>query len=349
LKIKIFITGGAGFVGSNLAIKLKKEHPAYEIFVLDNLTRRGSELNLSRFRKFGITFIHGDIRNREDFEKVPKFDLMIECSAEPSVLAGVDGSPGYLLNTNLVGSLNCFEEVRKNNAKIIFLSTSRVYPIENINALDFLEKETRFEVIGEYKHGIAENFSLNGARSLYGATKLCSEIILQEYIAAYKIKGVINRCGILTGPWQMGKVDQGVIMLWVAKHFFKKELTYFGFNGSGKQVRDFLHIDDFFRLIDLQVNDFNKFKNQVFNIGGGLSNSVSLLELTRVCQDSTGNKINIGRVAETRPNDLKWYVTNINKISALCGWRPKKDLASTVYDIVKWIKENKYELMDILE
>ena len=131
--MKILITGGAGFVGSNLAIKLKERHPLFEIIAFDNLKRRGSELNLPRFNEKNIEFIHGDVRNPEDFEEINGFDLLIECSAEPSVLAGINSSPKYLFNTNLIGTINCLEEVRKNKAKIIFLSTSRIYPIEKIN------------------------------------------------------------------------------------------------------------------------------------------------------------------------------------------------------------------------
>src|SRR5476651_361092 len=128
----ILITGGAGFVGSNLALKLKKDCPQLNITVLDNLKRRGSELSLKRLKAADIDFVHGDIRNKEDlvFEKV---DLLIECSAEPSVLAGINSSPDYLMNTNLIGTLNCLEVARAHGAACVFLSTSRVYPISYIN------------------------------------------------------------------------------------------------------------------------------------------------------------------------------------------------------------------------
>ncbi len=118
----VLITGGAGFVGSNLAIKLKEDYPSLNITVLDNLKRRGSELSLRRLKDAGVEFVHGDIRNREDliFEKV---DLLLECSAEPSVLAGINSSPDYLMNTNLVGTLNCLEVAREHGAASIFLST----------------------------------------------------------------------------------------------------------------------------------------------------------------------------------------------------------------------------------
>ena len=340
---KVLITGGAGFVGSNLALKLKAKYPDADIFALDNLKRRGSELNIPRLKAAGVNFIHGDIRNKEDFEEIGEIDLLIECSAEPSVLAGIDSSPAYLINTNLVGTINCLEFARKNNAAFVFLSTSRVYPIDPINNLNYLEEEKRFDLAGKQatagasKEGIAENFPLEGARSLYGTTKLCSELILQEYIYNYGLKGIINRCGVITGPWQMGKVDQGVFVLWVARHIFGGKLSYISYGGEGKQVRDFIHIDDIFDIIDLQLNDFEKFNGNIYNIGGGLENSVSLRELTDICEKVTGNKIEISSIKENRPADLKLFITDCEKIKKMTGWKPKKNAEETISDIAQWI------------
>ena len=133
----ILITGGAGFVGSSLAIRFKKNYPAYKIIALDNLKRRGSELNLNRLKEAGIEFFHGDIRNQEDFNSLPAVDLIIEASAEPSVLAGMNEPPSYVVNTNLLGTVNCLNFAVKNKSDFIFLSTSRVYPIEKIEKIEF--------------------------------------------------------------------------------------------------------------------------------------------------------------------------------------------------------------------
>ncbi|TSC91688.1 MAG: CDP-paratose 2-epimerase [Candidatus Berkelbacteria bacterium Licking1014_85] len=352
----ILITGGAGFVGSNLAIKLKEHYTNVNIFVLDNLKRRGSELNIPRLKEKDIIFIHGDIRNKEDFifEGVDKMNLILECSAEPSVLAGVYSSPEYLINTNLVGAINCLELARQNKADFIFLSTSRVYPIEALNKLEFQETETRFilnkeqKMQGASEKGIAENFPLDKARSLYGATKLAAEFFLQEYISTYRLKGVINRCGLITGPWQMGKVDQGVISLWIANHIFKKKLAYIGYGGEGKQVRDFLHIDDLFNLINIQIKNLNKFDGQIYNVGGGVKNSISLCELTSYCQKYTKSKINIESVNKNRPNDIRIYISDCSKIFQKTGWRPRKKIDQTVLEITKWINDNKDKLENIL-
>lgn len=351
---KIVITGGAGFVGSSLALFLAEQSNKFSITCFDNLHRRGSELNIPRLKKAGVRFIHGDIRIQGDLDELPLFDILIECSAEPSVLAGITSSPSYLLETNLLGTLNCIEQVRKNKASIIFLSTSRVYPIEPINANHFSEDETRFFPEGDFTpgfshEGITEHFPLSGVRSLYGTTKLCSELCIEEYAASYGISAVINRCGLISGPWQMGKVDQGVIMHWVISHLEQKSLSYIGYGGEGKQVRDVLHIHDLCRLIHLQIQEIDRFKGTCFNVGGGLAQSTSLLELTRMCQEITGNIIPIQKIPETRQNDLIWYVTDNAKITQFCGWKPEKTVYDTVQDISAWILDNRVALVHITD
>lgn len=352
--MKVLITGGAGFVGSNLAIFLKNHLSASTVVCFDNLKRRGSELNLVRLKEAGIQFIHGDVRNEEDFETIPPFDLMIECSAEPSVLAGVTSSPSYVLNTNLLGTIHCLEEVRKNHAAMIFLSTSRVYPFKSINALSYTEGTTRFSLAensgkqGVTRDGISEEFHLQGSRSVYGATKLCSEYLIQEYIESYGIRAIINRCGLIAGPWQMGKVDQGVVMLWVACHLFKKDLAYIGYGGTGKQVRDILHIDDLCDLILLQIERLDEFNGEIFNVGGGQKNSASLLEMTVLCREITGETIPIRADPQTRSNDLIWYITDNSKVSRSYGWEPKRTIKETITDINQWLCSNQDVLHNII-
>jgi len=350
---KILITGGAGFVGSNLGLRLKEHYPNVEIIALDNLLRRGSELNLPRLKEGGVKFVHGDVRNKEDLNIIG-IDLLIECSAEPSVMAGVDSSPEYLLNTNLIGAINCFEQARKTGADIIFLSTSRVYPINEVNSLKYKETETRFELLdsqvfpGASGKGIAEDFPLGKVRSLYGATKLCSEFLLQEYRENYKIKAVINRFGVITGLWQMGKVDQGVVVLWLSRHVFKIPLSYIGYGGSGKQVRDFIHVDDVFEAIKLEIAEIEKYDGEIFNIGGGREISVSLKELTAFCQELTGNQVEIKEVKEDRTGDIRIYLSDSTKFQKASGWQPKKDSQTTLAEVYSWIKNNQLQLEKIL-
>ena len=351
----ILVTGGAGFVGSNLAINLKKHFGENcRIVCLDNLKRRGSELNISRLNGFGIEFVHGDIRNIEDFEAIDKVDLILECSAEPSVLAGYNSSPAYLVQTNLQGTINCLEIARTWDADFIFLSTSRVYPIKTINCLNLEEQESRFvisdqqSISGISPKGISEAFPLEGVRSLYGATKLCSEYIIQEYIDMYGIRGVINRCGVLTGPWQMGKVDQGVVVLWIARHIYGGSLSYFGYGGTGKQVRDILDVEDLATLVLNQYGNLDKHNNVIYNVGGGNEVSISLKELTELCQQATGNSISISAVQEDRVADIPYYITDNTKITKTSGWTPQKKPVEIVENITRWIRDNLETLKPLL-
>lgn len=353
--MNILITGGAGFVGSSLAISLKRTYPSYRVLALDNLKRRGSELNLKRLKDAGVEFHHGDIRNKEDFDSLPAVNAVIEASAEPSVLAGLNGTPDYLINTNLVGTINCLNYSLKHKADFIFLSTSRVYPIRTIETLNFEEEETRFvlseqqPVAGVSARGIAEDFPLAGARSLYGTTKLASELIIQEYNEFYGLRTVIDRFGVITGPWQMGKVDQGVMVLWIAKHFFQQELGYFGYGGTGKQIRDMLHVADLFRLVDWQLHHIDEVNGEIFNAGGGWESSASLRELTEICREVTGNTIPIKSVSETRTADIRLYVTDNTKVTARTGWAPQIGIRQIVEEIAEWLKENERELAPILK
>ena len=350
----ILITGGAGFVGSYLAIAFKKDYPKSKVIVLDNLKRRGSELNLPRLRESGVEFLHGDIRNIEDFELEVPIELLVECSAEPSVLAGYSSSLSYLINTNLVGTINCLELARKNQSDVLFLSTSRVYPFKTISALSYQETSTRFELIeqqtvsGTSSFGISEDFPLTGSRSFYGTTKLASELVLQEYIEMYNLRGIINRCGVLTGPWQMGKIDQGVVVHWAARHIFGGDLAYFGYGGTGKQVRDILHIEDLYDLIKIQMDNINDHAGNVYNVGGGRETSLSLFELTRLCEKISGNVLSIGSISETRQGDIPIYISDCSKLYNATGWKPKHNSEEIVSEIIKWIRDNQESLHPIL-
>ena len=353
--MNILITGGAGFVGSSLAVSLKTAYPAYQVFALDNLKRRGSELNLTRLLKAGVQFVHGDIRSKEDFDALPAVDVVIEASAEPSVLAGLNGTPDYLINTNLMGTINCLNYALRHKAAFLFLSTSRVYPIKTIEKLNFVEQETRFALADEQPvrgvsaTGIAEDFPLEGARSLYGATKLASELLIQEYNEFYGLRTVINRCGVITGPWQMGKVDQGVMVLWVAKHFYEQPLAYIGYGGTGKQTRDMLHVADLYRLVNWQLHHLDAVNGQILNAGGGVAVSASLQELTRLCRAVTGKTISISQVVENRTADIRLYVTDNSKITALTGWTPQIGMKQIVTEIYDWIRENQEQLSYVLK
>jgi CDP-paratose 2-epimerase len=342
---RIVITGGAGFVGSSLALRLKEYFVEGEVVAFDNLRRHGSELNLPRLEKGGVSFIKGDVCNIEDIEMLGAFDMLIDAAAECSVKAGLNGSPSEVVNTNIVGTFNALEAARKNDAAFLFISTSRVYPIAPINNLPFYETENRFEW-SVYK-GIAEDFSLAGARSIYGATKLAGELLVQEYGFNYRMKTLINRCGIIAGPWQMAKADQGVITLWTARHIYDLPLKYIGFGGEGKQVRDVLYIDDFTSLVCRQIEQFELWDCTIYNVGGGIDSSTSLCELTGICRDVTGKTLHVSSESGTSPVDMRIYLSETRKVQEEFNWQPEFGVCQTVTDIAQWINDNHNRLKRI--
>jgi CDP-paratose 2-epimerase len=350
----LLVTGGAGFVGSTMALALKARHPDLQVCALDNLHRRGSELSLSRLRAGGVRFVHGDIRVAEDVASVGAFDLLLDCSAEPSVLAGIGGSPAYVTQTNLTGTLNCLEAARQHGAAILFLSSSRVYPIEPIRKIPLVEAASRFEIDearctlpGLGAAGIAEEFPLHGPRSIYGATKLASELFIIEYADTYGVPALINRCGVLTGPWQMGKVDQGIVVHWVASHFFGRPLRYFGYGGTGKQVRDILHVADLVDLVERQLPSLPAARGDIYNVGGGRACSVSLCELTELCRRATGKTVDLSPVPEVRAADIPIYISDFRRAERRFDWRPTHTPEAIVMEISDWVAANARDLAAI--
>ena len=353
---RLLITGGAGFVGANLALAFREHFPSLTVTCVDNLSRRGSELNVPRLQERGVAFYHGDVRCAEDVAGWPAFDLLIDCSAQPSVLAGLAGSPLPVISNNLAGTIHCAEAARRHGAALLFLSTSRVYPIETINRLPFEETPTRYcwtesPVIPGFcaTHGIAEDFPLTGPRSFYGATKLASELLLQEYAYSYNLPVLVNRCGVLAGPWQMGKVDQGVFTFWVARHVLGLPLRYTGFGGAGKQVRDLLHVEDLFALLVRQLGQTERWTGAIYNVGGGMSVSTSLAELTDVCREAVETTVPIAAQPETNAVDVRIYVTDARRAMADFGWKPRRNVPAIIEDIHRWLLANLAALQPLFQ
>ena len=349
--MRILITGGAGFIGSSLAFSFKREEPAAEVVAVDNLKRRGAELNLPRFQRAGVQFVHGDVRHQSDLEDLPgDFDVFIEASAEASVMAGVTSAPNYVLQTNVVGALNCLEFARRRAGVLVFLSTSRVYSIRPLREIRLAETASRFEIgvgqsiAGVSESGIAEEFPTDLPRSLYGATKLCSELITQEYVESYGLRAIINRCGVIAGPGQFGRVDQGVFTLWVAHHFYRKPLRYTGFGGRGKQVRDLLHPLDLYALLKKQLANIEECSGAIFNIGGGREISTSLVELTALCQKLTGNEVPVQANAQTSTVDVPLYISDNRKAAQQLSWRPERSVKVIMEDTLRWLQRHEAEL-----
>ncbi len=348
----ILITGGCGFIGSNLAVALRQA--GHEVVALDNLSRRGSEILLRRVQDAGAAFQHGDIRTPEDLDRLPDdLEVMIECSAEPSVMCGTRGADArFLVNNNLGGAVNCLEWARQRQARVLFLSSSRVYPYDAINRLDFEASPNRFvcraQGPGVGPAGISPAFPLDGYRSLYGATKLAAELLLREYAAQYDLPALILRCGVVAGPWQLGKVDQGVFTYWLASHYFNKPLKYIGFGGHGLQVRDLLHVDDLADLVQALLPALAAGRGDIYNAGGGPGAALSLRETTDLCRTITDHAFEIGSDLQDRPADVKWYITDNTATTARFGWQPRRDARRILQDTHDWLTRHEAEFRRLL-
>ena len=242
-----------------------------------------------------------------------------------------------VFNSNLVGTFNILKKCLKDKSNLIFLSSSRVY---SINALRKIINKKKLKSVLNINKTINENFETADPSSLYGFTKLSSEKLIKEMFFTTNLKYIVNRFGVIAGPWQFGKQDQGFVSLWIARHILKKNLKYIGFGGTGHQIRDVLHINDVCDLILLQIRRLKIIYNDTFNVGGGLKNKISLKELTLKCQFLIKRKIKIKKISRTSIFDIPYYVTDNRKIKKVYNWEPKLNINIVLSDIYKWLKSN---------
>ena len=337
--MNILITGGCGFVGANLSLYLKNKK--FNVYTLDNLSRKGSKFNYTLLKKNKIKNFKVDIANYKKLKVLRKFDVIIDCCAEAAVEVSRN-KIDEVFNTNLIGTFNILKKAKKDKSKLIFLSSSRVNSIESINKIvvnnSNLKKSLNINKL------IDDKFENSGPKSLYGFTKFASEMLIEEFNYAFGLKYIINRCGVISGPLQFGKQDQGFVSLWTIHHIMKKKLHYIGYGGHGNQVRDVLHINDLCELIHKQINMINKIYNKLYTVGGSKISFTSLKNLTKICQKITGNKILIQKKKSTSIYDIPYFVTDNSKVSRAYNWRPKRNVIKIVYDISSWIKDNKNSL-----
>ena len=327
----ILVAGGAGFVGSNLALRLRDRYPAARIVALDSLKRRGSEWNLPRLAAARIEFVHADIRRPDDLAfPGSRFDLLVDCSAEPAVLAAYEAGPAAVIDTNLIGTVNLLEVARRHGADVVFLSTSRVYPVAALESIAFEETASRVRARGgadaagrRAPAGIGEAFPLDGARSLYGATKLACELLLAEYADMYGLRYVVDRCGVITGPVADGQGRPGRLRAVDGPPLFQAAAGVHRLRRH-RQASARLRRRSTSCAISCcsRSTAIATLPRRVYNVGGGLASSLSLLETTALCEEITGNRVEIARVAENRPSDVRIYVTDNARVTADTGWSP---------------------------
>jgi CDP-paratose 2-epimerase len=344
--MKILITGICGFAGFNIAKTLLQGHSNLQIVGLDNFSRKGSELNISELMTLGIDLVRGDIRSQSDIAAMPKFDWVIDCAANPSVLAGLDGqvSSRQVMEHNLLGTINLLEYCKRHKSGLILLSTSRVYSALELANLPVQSSKDRFDpqqtsIDGLSDLGISESFPTSAPISLYGSSKLASEQIILEYGYNFDFPVWINRCGVLAGAGQFGKADQGIFSYWI--HSFKEQnpLKYIGFDGCGHQVRDALHPQDLVPLLSRQLMEPSWDAPKIINVGGGIENSMSLKELSDWCEKRFGPNEVVSSL-EHRPMDAPWIVMDSTVAQNAWNWRVQSRLEKILEDIADHADRN---------
>lgn len=332
--MKVLITGICGFVGSSIAKTLLEMDSSLQIYGIDNMSRAGTHVNKKALQRLGLKIVHGDIRSQIDLDVMEPADWIIDAAANPSVMAGTSGygSSRQLVENNLVGTINIIELAAKHNSGFILLSTSRVYSIEELKKIQIRAKDNRFafdesasQPCGASAKGISEEFSTQAPISLYGSTKLASEILCLEYADAYKLPIWINRCGVLAGAGQFGKPDQGILSYWINSYLQKKPLKYIGYDGTGYQLRDCLHPADLARLLLMQMKSPNKQASRLNNVSGGIENTFSLKELSNWCAKKSA-EYPIEKDPPARTFDVPWLVLDSSRVQSEWGWKPEIQL-----------------------
>jgi CDP-paratose 2-epimerase len=341
--MKILITGICGFTGCTLARAFQEFDSGIELWGADNLIRPGSELNRARLKASGVHLLHADVRCRSDLDVVPAMHWVIDAAANPSVLAGVKGavSSRQLLEHNLVGTVNMLEYCKRTGAGLVLLSTSRVYSIAPLVNLPVAVKNgayrpqlDSYNIAGLSSEGIAEGFPTTPPVSLYGATKLASELLALEYQEAFGLPIWINRCGVLAGAGQFGTPDQGIFTFWINSYLRRQPLKYIGFDGQGHQVRDCLHPWDVGALIWKQMKSPDRQVERVQNVGGGVGSAMSLAQLSSWCAKRF-KKHTVGHDSASRPYDVPWMVLNLSRAEGQWDWHPTVRIAQILEEIAQ--------------
>jgi CDP-paratose 2-epimerase len=311
------------------------------VYGLDNFIRPGSEYNRIRLQKLGVKLFHGDIRMASDFESLPPVDWVIDAAASPSVLAGVDGhvSSRQLVEHNLLGTINVLEYCKRCGAGFILLSSSRVYSIAMLSQLEVVVANNAFclakgQILpsGISFLGIRESFDTHTPISLYGSTKLASEILALEYGETCGFPVWVNRCGVLAGAGQFGRADQGIFSYWINAWLQRRPLKYIGFGGFGHQVRDCLHPRDLIGLIKKQMLVDSAAHNRIFNIGGGTVNALSLSQLSAWCSERYGGH-NVCSDGDVRRFDIPWLVMDSSLARDVWNWKPETPVLDILAEI----------------
>lgn len=334
---RYLITGGCGFLGSNLASEVLKR--GEELIILDNLSRMGSIENLSWLKKQGdFRFIHADIRNTNDVMRViseVKPDVIFHLAGQVAMTTSI-ANTRLDFEVNALGTFNVLEAVRQHvpEAIIIYSSTNKVYG--DLEWVKYEETDTRY-LTPDYPNGFDESIPLD-FRSPYGCSKGAADQYMLDYARMFDLKTVVFRHSSMYGGRQFATYDQGWIGWFCQKALEIKNGTLkepFTISGNGKQVRDVLHAEDMKRLYFAAVEHIDKARGQAFNIGGGMENSLSLLELFNFLEKELDIKMTYTKLP-WRKSDQKVFVADTSKANALIQWAPGMNKFSGIRELLDW-------------
>jgi CDP-paratose 2-epimerase len=336
--MRILITGGCGFLGSNLAAHALSR--ADDLLIFDNLSRTGAQNNLKWIESHGsFRFVHGDIRNSNDIERaVHEFepDTIFHLAGQVAMTTSIT-NPRSDFETNTIGSFNLLEAVRilKPSATIIYSSTNKVYG--NLSQFTYRETETRY-VCDERINGFDETTPLE-FHSPYGCSKGAIDQYMLDYARIFGIKTIVFRHSSMYGGRQFATYDQGWIG-WFCENAIKtkhgKLKEPFTISGNGKQVRDVLHANDVIRLYYAAIERADQIAGQAFNVGGGIGNSLSLIELFTLLEEMLNTRLRYIQLPP-RESDQKVFVADITKAKTAIGWHPQIPAKEGIANMIDWL------------
>jgi CDP-paratose 2-epimerase len=334
--MKILITGGAGFIGVNSAYYFANQ--GHEVTIFDNLSRAGSSKNLEWIQsQCKVSFFQGDLRKFVDlvdvFNNHGKFDLILHLAAQVAVTTSVT-NPYEDFEINALGTFNLLEATRRYDpdSALIYASTNKVYG--EMEELDIVDKNGRYEY-GKLKGGVDENRNLD-FHSPYGCSKGAADQYCRDYHRIYGLETIVLRQSCIYGYRQFGIEDQGWVAWFCIAAALGKPITIYG---DGKQIRDVLFIDDLINAFELAYQNREKAAGQIFNIGGGQKNTMSLHELLGYLEEQQGIAIPVG-YEDWRPGDQKVFVGNISKAKKVLGWQPTVNPVQGVEKLYQWVSDN---------
>jgi CDP-paratose 2-epimerase len=337
MKRTTLITGGAGFIGTNLADRLLSE--GRHVVVLDDLSRPGVDANLRRLRQAHpgsrLRVEVGDVRDPAVVRRsLVGVDTVFHFAAQVAVTTSVQ-DPVHDFQVNLLGTLNLLEEIRrlKDPPALLFTSTNKVYG--DLLDVPLERRNDRWEptVAAVRRRGIGESRPLAFC-SPYGCSKGGADQYVLDYAKSYGLPNVVFRMSCIYGEHQCGNEDQGWVAHFLLRAMRREKITLYG---DGRQVRDVLHVSDLLDAMLLAVDKVDQLAGHAFNMGGGSANTVSLLQILDMIAAMEGRRPRVG-FGPARIGDQRWYVSDTTAFTAATGWRPEVTVEQGVRQLHEWLR-----------